>query len=343
MHTLTRADEVEEVLKSVEKRIGQESLMQRLTRGGSLLTSWQALSGPEILQVRCTYIFIFHLRTDACKQVCSHAAPEWAGNVLMLQGLEERVTLADKVARFYLEHDRSQVSCLSEHTNIERWNKILNNSSAWQEETKKIYKASIKLPVSRAASVSSRVMRRRQRLEKARTVVADTSFSSIPEALVQLLQGITGATSWLIGLQKHRPVVEIGQAALRSLFASPLLAALGRSRLPEWLALAGDEAPSGAKKLVPHTEALVQSPSSEAPPTRKQATRQSSPAAEAPLTPRHERNPSSPAGRSSNTHPLVPHRHTITVPGMAGSPWGYGGGQFGHMGMQGRPAVTTGT
>ena len=55
-----------------------------------------------------------------------------------------------KLSRFYLQHDRSQVSYLSEHTNNERWNKILNNSSAWQEETKKIYKASIKLPVSRA-------------------------------------------------------------------------------------------------------------------------------------------------------------------------------------------------
>ena len=360
MHTLTRADEVEEVLKSVEKRIGQESLVQRLTRVGSLLTSWQALSGPEILQVACTYICILHLRTDACKRVCSHAAPEWVGNVRMLQGLEERVTLADKVARFYLQHDRSQVSYLSEHTNNERWNKILNNSSAWQEETKKIYKASIKLPVSRAASASSRVMRRRQRLEKAHTVVADTSTSSTPRALVQLLQGITGATSWLIGLQQRRRVVEIGQAALRTLFASPLLAALGRSRLPEWLTLAGDEAPSGAKQLVPHTEPSAQSPSSEAPPTRKQATKQSSPAAEALLTPRHERNPFSPAGRSSNTHPLVPHQLTapLTPPlhagvgqghggvsGMGGSPWGYGGmgGQFGHMGMQGRPIVTTGT
>ena len=361
MHTLTRADEVEEVLKSVEKRIGQESLVQRLTRVGSLLTSWQALSGPEILQVACTYICILHLRTDACKRVCSHAAPEWVGNVRMLQGLEERVTLADKVARFYLQHDSSLVSCLSEHTNNERWNKILSNSSAWQEETKKIYKASIELPVSRAASASSRVMRRRQRLEKARTVVADTATTSNPVALARLLQGITGATSWLIGLQKRRRVVEIGQAVWRSLSASTLLAALGRSRLPEWLALARDEAPSGGEPSVPHTESLAQSPSSEAPPTCKQATQQSSPAAEAPITPRHERNPFSPAGRSSNTHPLVPHQLTAPltpplhagvgqgyrgVPGMGGSPWGYGGiqpGQFGHMCVQGRPPVTTGT
>jgi hypothetical protein len=71
MHTLTRADEVEEVLKSVEKRIGQESLMQRLTRGGTLLTSWQALSGPDILQVAYTYICILHLPTEMCANRCA--------------------------------------------------------------------------------------------------------------------------------------------------------------------------------------------------------------------------------------------------------------------------------
>ena len=52
VHPLTHADEVEEVLKTVEQCLGQESLIQRLVRLGSLLSPWQELSGPEILQVK---------------------------------------------------------------------------------------------------------------------------------------------------------------------------------------------------------------------------------------------------------------------------------------------------
>ena len=163
--------------------------------------------------------------------------------------------LADKVARFYVQHDRSQLLCLDN----EGWNKILSNSSAWQQETK--------LPVSHAASASSRLMHRRRQRGLAGAVVADSSAAMGARALAQLMQGFTVAASWLISPQSQVRIVEMGKVAARSLFALPLGAVLGHSRVPGWLALDKNETPSAAKPLLPHTQSVGESADSEAPPT----------------------------------------------------------------------------
>ena len=172
------------------------------------------------------------------------------------------MVLADKVARFYVQHDRNQVSCL----NNERWNKILNNSSAWQKETKTLYNAVAKLPVSHAtvaASASKRLMQRRRQRELAGVVVAvDSSATFGARALAQLMEGFTGAASWLISPQNQCRVIDMGKVAVRSLFASPLRAALGRSRLPAWLASDEDEPP-----LLPRTHPVAESADAETVPT----------------------------------------------------------------------------